>query len=95
MADKRSHATDPETLRAIPAVNGTRIGGTRKPRTRTKALSDCISYNVNDPDNVSIFHAKRGRKQRSARIVEVRDTRIQRDRALAAKIGTIHQEEGL
>lgn len=91
MADKRSHAEDPATLRAIPAVNGTRIGGTRKPRTRTKALSDCISYNVNDPSQVSIFRAKRGPKRRIRPEVSIRDTRpdVLKLQAIVGNIGNV------
>lgn len=90
MADKRSHATDPATLRAIPAVNGTRVGGTRKPRTSTKALSDCISYNASDPDNATVFKPLHKRhKQRTHPTVVVRDTRPEVVRYNVGFIGNV------
>lgn len=91
MADKRSHATDPATLRAIPAVNGTRVGGTRKPRTRTKALSDCITYNANDPTNAHVFAPLRKRHKQRTHPTVVRDTRpeVLRMASIVGNIGNV------
>lgn len=82
----RSSAIDPAELRAIPATNGTRINGTsnsarlRKYGNRTKALSDCISYNVSDPDNVKTFsELKNPRKLASPRKVSQRIFEAPRD----------------
>ena len=93
MADKRWTGFDPE-LRQIPATNATRVGspGTRKPRLN-RAMSDCISYNVNDPDGtVKIFEASR--KTRKQRIrTEVVETIHDRSyhRKLASSLPSIHE----
>lgn len=61
----------------IPVTNGTRANGGRKPRTRGKA-SPCISYNLNDPTNITVFeptHKAHGTRLKKARVVQVRDTR--------------------
>ena len=71
---------------AIGVVNGTRVGGTRRPNTYARA-SECISYTREDKSDARIFRAARADSTRAK--VAKTETVADRNRALISSLPSI------
>lgn len=80
--------------RALGAITALGAPQRVKPRTRTVALSECISYNPRNGQNIdaaTVFTPTRKRNTRSkVRTINADLRRSIIDRALMADMGTIH-----
>lgn len=70
-----------------------RVGGTRKPRTRTVALTDCVCYDADRNEiNRIARNAPRTPRTRRTRTTQVVSSAARRDIMLQAQMGTIHTD---
>jgi hypothetical protein len=69
-----------------------RVGGTRKPRTRTVALTDCVCFD-RDGNEINRIARTQSNKIRTPRTRTITVKESRSDILLMARMGTIHQDD--
>jgi hypothetical protein len=86
--------------RAMGAVTALTVGGRRKPRTRTLALTPCVSYNPRNGqtiDDAVVFAPVRSTPARRYKRTKPTGAQLRAavDIALMARMGTIHDTDDM